>query len=102
VSGSRNVLDLVATKENAVQAIVKAIEKHPEASGRVTLYSDKWTKDVSHACFRRSMKILEIEHRFIAYNTPRGKPVHRIEAFHKTLKREYVLPYDRFQIIPRK
>ena len=85
------VLDLLATKENAIQAVVKAIETHPEASGRVALYSDNGTQYVSQA-FRRSMKILAIEHRFIAYNTPEQNAY--IEAFHKTLKREYVWPYD--------
>ena len=34
------ILDLLATKENAIQAVVKAVERHPEASGKVTLYSD--------------------------------------------------------------
>lgn len=85
------VFDLLATKENAIQTIVKAIEKHPEASGLVTLYSDNGTQYISSA-FRRSMKILAIEHRFIAYNTPEQNAY--IEAFHKTLKREYVWPYD--------
>lgn len=85
------VFDLLATKENAIQAIVKAIEKHPEASELVTLYSDNGTQYVSNA-FRRSMKILNIEHRFIAYNTPEQNAY--IESFHKTLKREYVWPYD--------
>jgi putative transposase len=86
------VLDLLATKEeNAIQAVVAAIEKHPEASGKVILYSDNGTQYVSQA-FRRSMKLLAIEHRFIAYNTPEQNAY--IEAFHKTLKREYVWPYD--------
>jgi putative transposase len=85
------VLDLLATKENAIQAVIKALERHPEASGKLTLYSDNGTQYVSQA-FRRSMKILNIEHRFIAYNTPEQNAY--IEAFHKTLKREYVWPYD--------
>lgn len=61
----------------------------PEASGIVMLYSDNGSQYISDA-FRRSMKILGIEHRFIAYNTPEQNGC--IEAFHKTLKREYVWP----------
>lgn len=85
------VFDLLAVKENAVQAVMKALERHPEASERVTLYSDNGIQYITHA-FRRSMKILSIDHRFIAYNTPEQNAY--IEAFHKTLKREYVWPYD--------
>ncbi len=85
------ILDLFATKENAIQAVVKALVRHPEASGKVTLYSDNGTQYASNS-FRRSMKILNIEHRFIAYNTPEQNAY--IESFHKTLKREYVWPYD--------
>jgi putative transposase len=88
------VLDLLAMKENAIQAVVKAVEKHPEARGsRVTLYNDNGSQYISHAFFRESMKLLGIEHRFIAYNTPEQNAY--IESFHKTLfKREYVWPYD--------
>jgi putative transposase len=85
------VFDLLAMKDNAIQAVVKAIERHPEASGMVTLYSDNGSQYIS-VPFRRSMKILGVEHRFIAYNTPEQNAY--IEAFHKTLKREYVWPYD--------
>lgn len=85
------ILDLLATKENAIQAVVKAVGIYPEASGQVTLYSDNGSQYISRA-FRESMKALCIEHRFIAYNTPEQNAY--IEAFHKTLKREYVWPYD--------
>lgn len=85
------IFDLLATKENAIQAVVKAVEKHPEASGIVTLYSDNGSQYISDT-FRESMKVLRVEHRFIAYNTPEQNGY--IESFHKTLKREYVWPYD--------
>lgn len=85
------ILDLLATKENAIQAVVRAVERHPEASERVTLYSDNGSQYIS-STFRQSMKLLRIEHRFIAYNTPEQNGY--IESFHKTLKREYVWPYD--------
>jgi putative transposase len=85
------VFDLLALKDNAIQAVVKAFEKHSYAKGHVTLYSDNGSQYVS-ITFRNSMKLLGIRHRFIAYNTPEQNAY--IEAFHKTLKREYVWPYD--------
>lgn len=85
------IFDLLAIKDNAIQAVVKAVERHPEAKGHVTLYSDNGSQYISLA-FRQSMKLLGIEHKFIAYNTPEQNAY--IESFHKTLKREYVWPYD--------
>ncbi len=85
------VFDVLARKENAIRAVVGALEKHPEASGKVTLYSDNGSQYVSEA-FRESMKVLGIKHRFIAYNTPEQNG--SIESFHGRFKREYVWPYD--------
>ena len=85
------VLSLYATKDNAIQALVRAVEKHPEASGRVVVYSDNGSQYISES-FRESMNALGLDHKFIAYNTPEQNAY--IEAFHKTLKREYVWPYD--------
>ena len=85
------VFDVLARKENAIQAVVKALERHPEASGRVTLYSDNGSQYISDA-FRESMKVLGIQHKFIAYNTPEQNG--SIESFHGRFKREYVWPYD--------
>lgn len=85
------VLSLYATKDNAIQALVGAVEKHPEASGRVVVYSDNGSQYISES-FRSSMKTLGLDHKFIAYNTPEQNAY--IEAFHKTLKREFVWPYD--------
>lgn len=85
------VFDLLASKENAIQAVVRAMERHPEASGIVALYSDNGTQYTSEA-FRKSVKLLGIEHRFIAYNTPEQNGF--VESFHRTLKKEYVWPYD--------
>ena len=78
-------------RSNAIQAVVKALEKHPEASDRVTLYSDNGSQYISDA-FGESMKVLGIEHRFIAYNTPEQNGY--IESFHGRFKREYVWLYD--------
>lgn len=85
------VFDVLATKDNAIQALVKAVEKHPEASGRVTLYSDNGSQYISKA-FRESMKVLGVEQKFIAYNTPEQNG--HIESFHGRFKREYVWPHD--------
>ncbi len=85
------VFDLLARKENAIQAVVKALERHPEAAGQVTLCSDNGSQYISGA-FRESMKVLKINHRFIAFNTPEQDA--HIESFHGRFKREYVWPYD--------
>ena len=45
----------------------------------------------SHA-FMDSMKALEVSLQHIAYRTPEQNGA--VEAFHKTLKREYVWPFD--------
>ena len=73
------------------QAVVKALEKHPEASGKVTLYSDNGSQYISET-FKQSMKALGIKQRYIAYNTPEQNG--SIESFHGRFKREYVWPYD--------
>jgi len=85
------VFDGFARKENAVQAVVKALGKHPEASGKVTLYSDNGSQYISET-FEQSMKALGIKQRYIAYNTPEQNG--SIESFHGRFKREYVWPYD--------
>jgi len=85
------VFDILATKDNAIQAVVKALEKHQEASGKVTLYSDNGSQYISDA-FGESMKVLGIDHKFIAYNTPEQNG--HIESFHGRFKREYIWPYD--------
>ncbi len=85
------IFDGFARKENAIQAVVKALEKHPEASGKVTLYSDNGSQYISEI-FKQSMKVLGIKHRYIAYNTPEQNGT--IESFHGRFKREYVWPYD--------
>jgi len=85
------VFDALAKKENAIQAVVKSLEKHPEARGHVTLYSDNGSQYISDA-FRESTKVLGIDHKFIAYNTPEQNG--HIESFHGRFKREYIWPYD--------
>ena len=63
------MFDTLARKENAIQAVVRALEKHPEAAGKVNLRSDNGPQYISDA-FQDSMKALRINLDFIAYSTP--------------------------------
>ena len=63
------VFDTLARKENAIQAVRRALEKHPEAAGKVTLRCDNGPQYISEA-FQDSMKALRINLDFIAYSTP--------------------------------
>jgi putative transposase len=85
------VFDPLAKKENAIQAVVNALERHPDAAKTVTLYSDNGPQYSSRA-FVESMDALGIRHRFIAYNTPEQDAY--VESFHGRFKREYVWPSD--------
>lgn len=80
-----------AGKDNAILAVVKAVEKHPEASGKVRLWSDNGPQYISDA-FEESMKALRLERKFIAYHKPEDDPY--IESFHGKFKREYVWTRD--------
>jgi transposase InsO family protein len=85
------VFDPLAKKENAIQAVVKALERHPDAAKTVTLYSDNGPQYTSRA-FIESMDALSVKHKFIAYNTPEQDAY--VESFHGRFKREYVWPSD--------
>jgi putative transposase len=80
-----------AGRENAILAVVKAVEKHLEASGKVRLWSDNGSQYISRA-FEESVSALRLEHKFIAYHKPEDDPY--IESFHGKLKREYVWTRD--------
>jgi len=80
-----------AGKDNAILAVVRAVAKHPEAAGRVRLWSDNGPQYISHA-FGESMDALKVEHKFIAYHKPEDDPY--IESFHGKFKREYVWTRD--------
>src|SRR5487761_1015708 len=81
------VFDTLARKENAIQAVVKAINKHPEASGKVILRCDNGPQYISDA-FQDSMKVLGINLDFIAYSTPEQNG--HVESFHGRFKKEYI------------
>ncbi len=80
-----------AGKDNAILVVVKAIEKHPEAAGRVRLWSDNGPQYISDA-FKESMDTLALRLEYILYHTPEQNGF--VESFHKTLKREYIWPRE--------
>ena len=80
-----------AGKENAIFAVVEAVEKRPVASGKVRLWSDDGPQYISDA-FGESVEALGLGHKFIAYHKPEDDPC--IEPFHGKFKREYVWPRD--------
>jgi transposase InsO family protein len=81
------VFDTLARKENAIQALVKAVEKHPEAAGKVKLRCDNGPQFISDA-FVKSTEALGVDIEFIAYNTPEQNG--NVESFHGRFKKEYV------------
>lgn len=85
------VLSTNAGKDNAILTVVKAVEKHPEASGKVRLWSDNGPQYISDA-FEDSMNALKVKHKFIAYHKPEQDPY--IESFHGKFKREYIWTRD--------
>jgi putative transposase len=81
------VFDTLAKKENAIQAVLRALEKHPEAAGKVTLRCDNGPQYISEA-FQDCMKALRINLDFIAYSTPEQNG--HVESFHGRFKKEYI------------
>jgi putative transposase len=92
--------DLSAVKENAIISIENALVSHREIlvpcnsnsnSNKPIIRTDNGSQYTSNA-FRKSMSILGLTLEHIACNTPEQNG--HIESFHKTLKKEYVWPYD--------
>lgn len=81
----------MAVASNAIQSVVKAVEKYPEAAGKVILRCDNESQYKSGA-FRESMKALGLHMEFIAASTPEQNG--HIESFHGKFKREYVWPQE--------
>jgi transposase InsO family protein len=67
------VFSTKAEKDDAVATVVRAVERRPEASGRVRLWSDNGLQYVSCA-FEEAVSPLRLEHRHIAYHKPEGDP----------------------------
>lgn len=89
--------DLSAVKENAIISIENALVSHKEivpdvgSSNKPTIRADNGSQYTSNA-FRKSMSVLGLKLEHIACNTPEQNG--HIESFHKTLKKEYIWPYD--------
>lgn len=83
--------DTSATKENAVQSITNAVSSSKVDTARLTIRVDNGSQYRSRV-FMESMKILGIRLEFIFANTPEQNG--HIESFHKTLKKEYIWPFD--------
>ncbi len=84
-------LDISAVRTNAIQSVVNAVSSHDIDTGKLNLRVDNGSQYAS-ADFRSSMKVLGIRLEYIFRNTPEQNG--HIESFHKTLKREYIWPYD--------
>lgn len=86
--------DLTAVKENAIASVENALASHmnvaPETC-QLRLRADNGPQYISSA-FRESMKALGLRLEHIMYRTPEQNG--GIESFHKTLKREYVWPFE--------
>lgn len=93
--------DLSAVKENAIISIENALVSHKEIvvpdndnkdnNNKPTIRADNGSQYTSNA-FRKSMSVLGLKLEHIACNTPEQNG--HIESFHKTLKKEYIWPYD--------
>lgn len=83
--------DVSATKESAIQSITNAVSSSKVDTGRLTLRVDNGSQYRSRV-FIESTKVLGIRLEFIFANTPEQNG--HVESFHKTLKKEYLWPYD--------
>lgn len=86
--------DLTAVKENAIVSVERALASHSQvmdAHHQLRLGADNGPQYTSNA-FKDSTKALGLELEHIMYRTPEQNGA--MESFHKTLKREYVWPFD--------
>ena len=86
--------DLTAVKENAITSVERALASHKDLAletDPLRLRADNGPQYTSNA-FRESMKALGPRLEHIMYRTPEQNG--GIESFHKTLKREYVWPFE--------
>jgi len=82
-----------AVKGNAILSVEDALVSHRRdtGTGRLRLRADNGPQYTSRA-FRESMQVLGLELEHIMYRTPEQNGA--IESFHRTLKKEYVWPYE--------
>lgn len=81
-----------AVKENAIISVEDALMSHREVDSlQLRLRADNGPQYTSNA-FRDSMKALGLRLEHIMYRTPEQNG--GVESLHKTLKREYIWPYE--------
>ncbi len=86
--------DLMAVKENAIISVESALASHKNVAletDPLRLRADNGPQYTSNA-FKESVKALGLRLEHIMYRTPEQNG--GIESFHKTLKREYVWPFE--------
>ena len=83
--------DTLATASVAVESLVKAVAAAKPDCSKLTLQCDNGSQYAGKR-FRKAASILGISLKFIRIHTPEQNG--HIEAFHGTLKREYIWPHD--------
>jgi putative transposase len=80
-----------ATKDNAILSVENALVSHSQLDPSPRLRADNGPQYTSRT-FRESMQVLGLRLEHIMYRTPEQNGA--IESFHRTLKKEYVWPYE--------
>ncbi len=83
--------DTLATASVAVESLVESVAAANPDCSRLTLQCDNGSQYAGKR-FRKAASILGISLKFIRTHTPEQNG--HIEAFHGTLKREYIWPHD--------
>lgn len=83
--------DTLATADIAVESLVEAVAAARPDCSKLTLQCDNGSQYAGKK-FRKAASILGINLKFIRTRTPEQNG--HIEAFHGTLKREYIWPHD--------
>lgn len=84
-------LSTTAKSSVAVEALLDALHRHPDADPKLIIRSDHGSQYTSKE-FNASIKTLKLKHEYIWYNTPQQNG--HLESFHGKLKFEYVWPAD--------
>ncbi|MDA4131707.1 MAG: IS3 family transposase [Thaumarchaeota archaeon] len=80
-----------AVKDNAILSVENALVSHRRLDPTPRLRADNGPQYTSKV-FRESMQVLGLKLEHIMYRTPEQNGA--IESFHRTLKKEYVWPYE--------
>jgi len=80
-----------AVKDNAILSVENALVSHRRLDPTPRLRADNGPQYISKV-FRESMQVLGLKLEHIMYRTPEQNGA--IESFHRTLKKEYVWPYE--------